>query len=513
MDLLRRARVLRRARRHVLFGIVLLAATALRAVAVLGYPGALWFPDSNSYLGVAVRPVAYPARPQAYAFFLRALEPAHSFVVVVIVQHVLVLIAAFAIYALLRRRFRVPRWAATLATVPLLFDGYQIQLEHQVLSDTLFEVLTIAAVVLVLWKPRPGWVLCGVAGLVLAVAVLTRSVGLPLLAVFAVFLLIRRVGWRAAGVGALACAVPLAGYAIWFHATWGVYGFSNSSGIFLFGRTAAFADCTKVRPPENEAFLCPEGPVALRGASPNYIWHNTPRLSRLPNWRKFTPEMNTLTGDFARRAILAQPGDYLNVVDRDFGRTFQWQREPYPTAFAVRAYEFPEFVKPRGTGVSVPGATVVADAYAYGGTDGGTPVVEPYAGFMRAYQHDAALPGTLFGMLMAAGLAGMLLLWRRLGGAALLPWGIALALVAVPPMTASFDYRYVLPAAPLVCLALAISTTEALRHPPRRRGRPSAAIPPQARKPASTDTAEPAPAPAPRTTDAPAEEPAERLGR
>lgn len=492
MDRLHRARVFRRARRHALFGVVLLAATALRAVAVLGYPGALWFADSNSYLGIAVRPVPYPVRPQGYAFFMRALEPAHSFVVLVVVQHLLALATAAAMYALLRRRFRLPRWGATLAAVPLLFDAYQVQLEHQVLSDSLFEVLTVAAVVLVLWRPRPGWVLCATAGLVLAVAVLTRSVGLPLIAVFAVFLAIRRVGWRAAGAGALACAVPLVAYAMWFHGTWGVYGFTNSTGIFLFGRTAAFADCAKIHPPDDEAFLCPEGPIALRGASPNYIWHNTPRLSRLPNWRKFSPSMNTLTGDFARRAILAQPGDYLRVVDRDFGRTFGWEREPYPTVHTVRAYEFPEFVKARGTGVSVPGATVVADAYAYGGTDGATPVVEPYAGFMRAYQERAALPGTLFGMLMAASLAGVLLLWRRAGGAALLPFATALVLVVVPPLTASFDYRYVVPATPLVCLALAISWAEALRRPPRKRQVP--AVPPQARvtRPATEAAGEPA---------------------
>lgn len=452
--------VARGVRRHLLFICVLLAATALRVVAVLAYPGVLWFSDSRSYLGVAVRPKPYPARPQGYAFFLRALEPAHSFLLVAIVQHLLVLAAAVALYALMRRRFTVPRWAATLATVPLLFDAYQLQLEHLLMSDVLFEVLVIGAIVAVLWKPRPGWVLCGAAGLALGVAVVTRSVGLPLLAVLAVYLLIRRVGWRALGGAALACAVPMAAYMVWFHTYWGVYGFSNGSGWFLYGRAAEFAQCRYVKPPASERFLCPTEPLGERPVSAEYLWHGAP-VAGIGTWTKFTPRMSRLTGDFAKRAILAQPGGYARSVRADLVRTFGWNREAYPTAANARAYRFPERIAPVQPVVSVPGATVVQDYRAYGHTGSATRVVEPYAGFLRAYQDHARLPGTLFGLILAAGLAGMVPLWRRFGNAALLPWATALAMVVVPPVTASFGYRYVLPAAPLACAAAAIAITEA----------------------------------------------------
>lgn len=454
-------------RRHVLFGVVLLAATALRAVTVLAYRGVLWFPDSRSYLGVAVRPAPYPARPQGYAFFLRVLEPAHSYVFVAAVQHLLILAAATAMYLLMHRRLAVPRWAATLAIVPVLFGGNQIQLEHMLMSDGLFEALVIAAVVAVLWKRRPGWVLCGVAGLAIAGAVLTRSTGLPLLVIVAVWLLIRRVGWRALGTAALACAVPLAGYAIWFHAYWGVYGLTNSSGVFLYGRTAAFAQCAKMNPPEEERFLCVKGPVAERADSPDYIW-NIPPLSKYGTWRKFTPRMSALTRDFAKRAIVSQPWDYLHVVRRDLGRTFEWSRGPYPTAASVRAYEFPTDTDPLKPIESIPGATVLRDSRTYGHTDGETPVVEPYAGFVRSYQDHVWLPGTLLGLIMAAGLTGMVPLWRRLGGEALLPWITALAMIVVPPFTSGFGYRYLIPAVPLACMAAAIALTRA-----RHRRRPS----------------------------------------
>lgn len=467
----------RRVRRNLLFGCVLLAAAALRAVTVLAYPGVLWFSDSRSYLGVAVRPAPYPARPQGYAFFLRALEPAHSFIVVTVVQHLLVLAAAIALYALMRRRFAVRRWAATLATVPLLFDAYHLQIEHMLMSDVLFEVLVIAAVVAVLWKPRPGWVLCGVAGLAIGAATLTRSVGLPLIAVVAVVLLIRRVGVRALGAAALACAVPMAAYAVWFHAYWGVYGFTNGSGLFLYGRTATFAQCAEMKPPASERFLCPRQPVGERGTSAEYIWHGPP-VEKIGTWHKFTPRMSALTGDFARRAIMAQPLGYLREVGRDLGRTFEWNREPYPTRANVRAYRFPTVIKPIEPLVSIPGATVVDDYRTYGHTEKMTRVVEPYAGFLRSYQDYARLPGTLFGLILAIGLAGMVPLWRRPRktvarsaaveggggrrvGAALLPWATALALVVVPPVTSAFGYRYVFPAVPLACAAAAIAVTEA----------------------------------------------------
>lgn len=454
--------LLDRARRHAVFCAVLLAATALRAATVLAYPGVLWFSDSRSYLGVAVRPLPYPARPQGYAFFLRALEPAHSFLLVAIVQHLLVLAAATALYLLMRRRFAVPRWAAALATVPLLFDAYQLHLEHLLMSDTLFEVLVIGGVVAALWKPRPGWLLCGAAGLAIGMAVVTRSVGLPVLAVLAVFLLIQRVGIRALGAAALACAVPMAAYVMWFHTYWGVYGFSNGGGLFLYGRAAEFAQCEHVRPPASERFLCPTEPLGDRPVSAEYLWHGAP-VEGMNTWEKFTPRFSRLTGDFAKRAILAQPDGYLRSVRQDFVRTFAWNREPYPTAGNARAYRFPESIKPIKPMVSVPGATVVEDYRAYGHTGKMTRVTEPYAGFLRTYQGYARLPGTVLGLILAIGLAAMVRMWRRLGGAALLPWTAALAMVVVPPVTSAFGYRYLLPAAPLACAAAAIALTEAAR--------------------------------------------------
>jgi hypothetical protein len=63
----------------------------------------------------------------------------------------------------------------------------------------------------------------------------------------------------------------------------------------------------------------------------------------------------------------------------------------------------------------------------------------------------------VYGLILLAGLGGMVLAWRRIGGEALLPWTISLALIVIPAATAEFDYRYVLVAVPFACLAAALA--------------------------------------------------------
>jgi hypothetical protein len=84
-----------------------------------------------------------------------------------------------------------------------------------------------------------------------------------------------------------------------------------------------------------------------------------------------------------------------------------------------------------------------------------TQVVAPFANVMRLYEHHIYMPGTGYGLILLAGLAGLVLAWRRVGGEALLPWTISFALVVIPAATAEFDYRYVLVAVPFACLATA----------------------------------------------------------
>jgi hypothetical protein len=125
--------------------------------------------------------------------------------------------------------------------------------------------------------------------------------------------------------------------------------------------------------------------------------------------------------------------------------------------------------------------TAASEAHAYEQGNARTHIIDPYSKIIRTYQGFVHLPGTLLGGILIVGLAGMVPLWRRWGGAAFLPWVTATGLLLVPPATAEFDYRYVLPTVPLACIAAAITFSreprEKLGRAFRRRGRASGETP------------------------------------
>lgn len=482
--------------RRGLFPVVVALAVVLRVFALLGYRGVLWFPDSYSYLGVALRPRPFPIRPVGYSLFLWLLRPFHSFVLIAAVQHVFGLAAGVLVYVLLRHRFRLPVWGASPAAVPVLLDGYQIELEHLLMSDALFEVLVVAAVTVALWRRRPTIWHAGAAGLLIGLATVTRSIGLPLIVVLLAGLLVACAGWRgrlaAVAAATMLFAVPTGAYAIWYHGAWGRYAMTNSSGMFAYARAASFADCAKVKPPPNERRFCPAEPPGHRRAAPDYVWHNTRAFGHSkPAYKRFTVANDTAAGDFARRAITAQPWDYARASVRDLLRTFQWSRTDYPTPDTVTRYRFPYRTQRLPHGYSVPGGTIRHDAYSYGHTTGRATTVMPWAGLVRGYQRWIYLHGTMFGVILLLGAIGVLRHRRTAGGPVLLPWSLAAALIVIPPFTASFDYRYVLPAVPIACLAAALAFHEPGRRPePPTSYSPAATVPGQ---PPAPDSRRPQP--------------------
>src|SRR4029077_7388466 len=120
------------------FIVALAAGAGLRLVAMIGYPGALWFAgDSYVYLGAALRPQPNLSKTTGYSVFLHALEPFHSLTLVAGLQHLMGLAVAAMIYLLLRRNGVSQRWA-TVATLPVLLDGFVIEDEHMVMAEALF---------------------------------------------------------------------------------------------------------------------------------------------------------------------------------------------------------------------------------------------------------------------------------------------------------------------------------------------------------------------------------------
>jgi hypothetical protein len=441
---------------HRLFIIVLIPAILLRVDAELGYRWQAWFNDSFQYVQNTVRFQLDPTRVSGYSIWLKVLQPLHTYAVVTILQHLMGLAVAVMIYALARHRFRAPAWLATLATVPVLYDGFEIQLEHLIMADVPFLFLITLAATLLLWDPVPSWPRCVLVGALLGVAEIVRSVGLPLLAVFAVYMIIRRIRWRKVAATIVVCMLPVFAYAGLFYLEHGQFAMTDSTGVFLYSRVMTFADCAKMKVPVNELSLCTTVPPAQRPIAQAYIWTTASPLDRFPP-SKFSPVPNQLAENFAIRAIEAQPLSYAKAVFDDTWRAFGWHRVVFPNAPTYDEYLFGHrsLAVPTWDQAALGPYHSYAAAYVQGNPL--TQVVAPFANVMRLYEHHIYLPGTGYGLILLAGLAGLVLAWRRVGGEALLPWTISVALVVIPAATAEFDYRYVLVAVPFACLAAAMA--------------------------------------------------------
>ncbi|MEO3812071.1 hypothetical protein ABGB17_24000 [Sphaerisporangium sp. B11E5] len=474
----RGARLLGFLRRRRLFVIALTLGAALRVITMLGYRPAMWFNDSYEYVSVALHLRPHPIRPDGYSFWLLALKPFHSFALVVFTQHVMGLATAVLIYALLRRKFGLPDWGGTLAAAPVLFDAYQIQLEQLIMSDTMFTLLIVAVITLVLWHRTMSWKVGAAIGLLMALTALTRSIGLPILAVVAVYMLIKRVGWKPILAMVTACAVPVIAYMGWFSAANGQFALTQSDGLIMYMRTAKFADCKKIKPDlqrEQDLIpLCNNPSIARSPFSQLYLWWKG-EGEVLHRWGadKWDRSINDTAGRFARRAILAQPGDYLSAVTGDLLRSFRWDRPVFPDALTWNQYQFDargvsardpvRLLKSPPSWPSYAGGTVDRDMVAYEQGRASTRVYWPWATIMERYQRFAYLPGLVLGIALLVSAAGIVARWRELGGPALLPWVAAAALVVAPAATAEFDYRYLLPAMPVAFLAAAITLRRGLR--------------------------------------------------
>jgi dolichyl-phosphate-mannose-protein mannosyltransferase len=500
------------ARQHWLFTVLLTAGLVLRILTQIAYRPALLYIDSTKYLLNA-----YPGDdPPGYLLALKPVLALGSLDLIAVIQHLLGLGMAVAIYLLLLRR-GVPRWLAALATAPVLLDAYQLQIEQNVMPDVMFEALIVTGVVALLWRAIPSPWLVAVAGLALGTSATARQIGeifiLPALG----YLLIVTKGWRPrlkqAGLLCLLFALPILAASYRNYADPQLHSFSlapYATGS-IYGRMAEAANCATLRLPGYERPLCPDATQKLL-LGPDGLDHNPsspirgtwiPRLSTADyqalkqvcpkpeqvtvgsqvQYRVVASMCGRVTSDFDHRVLKQQPANVLASIGKDMLKMFALGRttsagDPSITRWQFQTYypQYPPYI------VISHGAFVfgtfnrdgveeqIGTGAAFGG--GNPAVIKPLASFLRGYQVNGGYtPGPLFAFTVLAGLAGSLAALRRRASptqrAAALACLLFFATGALALLSSDvfeFNWRYQLPALVTLPPAAALAITLLLRR-------------------------------------------------
>ncbi|HET6817469.1 MAG TPA: hypothetical protein VFH66_09635 [Mycobacteriales bacterium] len=446
-------------RTHWLFLALLAVAVVMRVLVTVAFrPGLELYGDSYAYLKDASHLRQGGFHPMGYAVFLRALFWTHYTVVIVAIQHLLGLLAGVATYVAVRRLDARP-WLAAIASAPVLLDGYQMDVEQFVLSDTVFLVLILAACLLVLAPRRPGVVTCAVAGLLIAAATLTRGLGLAVLLPVLCYALVARFGWRRT-VALGACAViPVLGYMGRFTQTHHQFALESTDGLWLYGRTAYFASCAPL--PAAERAICPHVPLSMRLSPEAYTWSKYAS----PLYLRYPPKERPRQGKkFAYAVIRREPLGYLRTTLDGLIRDVAPVRTNIWWAWNVHAWQMSPIIHARKTNTTLAAGTILASRNAHHPFREKVRAASP-AAFTSGYQKIVWTPGPTLPLAL---LIVLLALVRRRQerrvwvAAALAAAGVLLMLV--PALTEVQDYRYMLPVQALLWPAGALAADALLRR-------------------------------------------------
>jgi len=480
-------------RRHWLAVILLVAGTVLRVITQMAYHPAILYVDSLKYL--------YDnwlgSDPLGYKVLLDSVLLVGDLGTVALVQHVLGLAMAVALFVLLQRR-GVNRWLAALAIAPVLLDGYQLQAEEMIMPDVFFEALVVLALVILLWKPAASWLSVLATGLILGGAATVHEFGLILIAPAVAYLLVcrgpifARDGWpeaikKSVALGA-AFALPILLYCGLFYTVTGHFRLSN--GRLAIYRLAQVADCATLRLPAAARPLCPT--PAQQRESPDWFQHNpqspllTFPLTGKPRRQAYRAFDNAVESQQAVRVVTAilRDASRLYEVDRTNSLAItpitRWQ---FQTTYPVILPSIN--VRPNGdiiVGVQhrLPAPThyeVLKPSFG-----GKAQVDRSLAGFLRGYQlHGGYTPGPLLLIFTLAGLAGSVLALgsrrtsargRQLALACLVFFVSAIGLLLISDIYV-FSWRYQLQALTTLPPAGVLGVSAALAA--FRRGKPAGA--------------------------------------
>jgi hypothetical protein len=411
-------------RKHWLLALLLAAGLVLRAAAQVGYEPALLFIDSKKYIfGTDFASTDWGSfDPLGYT--LLVLRPVLEFAdlaFVALLQHVLGMAMAVALYALMLRR-GVPRWLAALAVAPVLLDAYQLNAEQTIMPDVLFEVLLVTGIVLLLWQPRPALGLIVLAGLALGTSAPVRQVGEILIVPALVYVLFASRGWRKrllnGAVLTFCFVLPVVGYmgysAVVLH-----YGFelSNMGDAYLYGRTAHAADCATLKIPADERPLCPSPSVAATLGVDGLVNNSdAPRVLYQPVNIQLGLLINTLPlqKQFAYSVLAQQPLRVAGDIAKDSVKIFALTRNTEQGDTPISRWQFQTSYPYYNPGITHYGPNSASNVFAKAGGGGFARVDLAAATALRDYQlHGGYTPGPVFLFGLLAGLAGIFTYRRR----------------------------------------------------------------------------------------------------
>lgn len=436
-----------RLREHAPFAGLWLIALALRIMVTLAYQPALMLQrDTYIYLQTAAGGAPPGFRPALYSIVLKPAVWVGNLTVVSVSQHLLGLGVGLLTYLLLRRLGAGP-WLGALGAAPVLLDAYQLDLEQYVLTETVFQTMAVGAVALLAWRARPAAWAVALAGVLLALAGVTRFVGVVLIVPAVIYVLWARLGWLRLGALVAGFALPLVLYSSWSSSGSEGAGIGAKNGFFLYGRVASFADCGRVDVPSELRRLCIDESPEERGPNYGFFTLGLP-IRELDD----DPRANAQLLDFSRRMILGQPFDYVRVVLADLWRFAEPvtppSKEPY-----VRRWLFVSSIQE-------------ADPHPFVLRSGGSP--PPRSGIeqtfridtglakpLRTYQRFVYLWGPLLGLSILVGLIGAAFgaparEGRSMRASCALLSLSALALLLAPVMTTVYHFRYVIAPLPLI---------------------------------------------------------------
>lgn len=402
-----------------------------------------------------------PQHPPGYSMFLASIGfVTRSVGAFVVLQHLMGIASALILFAAVRRLCGSP-WPGVVAAAVILLGADQLYLEGLIMSETLFTLLLaglLYATARALEEPQRWWPWPVIAGVLIALVGIARTAGLFLIPVLLLALLLARPRpwlprWRPLVAFLGVACVLLLGYGAANAIDGHRFGITPSPGWHLYARVAPFADCTQFTPPPGTRRLCETSAAEDRFGPDWYLYDpGSPALRKIGFFGTDDDKLNA----FGWQAVLHQPRAYIESVWPD-----------------IRAYFFPGSYGAwrSGRGTDIDGqlswalAGTTPDKTQADTQKGMETFFSPFSvhrryrvlNFFYDYQRIVRFGGTLLTIATLLILIGLFVGPRR-SRIAVLVLGIGgLAIIVLPPFSANYIGRYMVPPAGPLAAAAVIS--------------------------------------------------------